>query len=383
MEERWAGAAGVLERPIVRRAGLDLSGGEEVVGGKGRERDRGDSSATSPEVEGGGGSAMSGGYSVESAAAASAGAQQRVRSRVPLVPYEDSQPSSATPVTAAEVKRDSSHAETTPPRAGRIEGGRGEAQGPVGGHVKVIGSMGVGTSEDGTGSPEIFTRRAKTGTSSTMTGVAGRGIFSSDADLEHAESAAGLERGAKSGMGTRGATTFEAVRPLVISDFDEEDADTTRGGESALVQGTSGPGSPSPAPNRPLQVIERNRERITDDREEPRQGQAPRFATVEPTYKFAEVVRNREERKKMHGVDCPCCRKFYAATSGLLDPANFPDAKRIPGGPPRLAATAAERQNRMSRHRHVHKPPGTPPGFWDVGFPDTPAEEFDDSGEAS
>ncbi|KAI9622753.1 hypothetical protein H4Q26_015036 [Puccinia striiformis f. sp. tritici PST-130] len=47
-------------------------------------------------------------------------------------------------------------------------------------------------------------------------------------------------------------------------------------------------------------------------------------------------VRGKENRKKMHGVGCDCC-------SGV----------------------------KISRHRHFNPPPQTPPGYWQMGFPDT------------
>ncbi|KAJ3185848.1 hypothetical protein HDU85_001217 [Gaertneriomyces sp. JEL0708] len=78
-------------------------------------------------------------------------------------------------------------------------------------------------------------------------------------------------------------------------------------------------------------------------------------------YKYAEVVRNKEVRKKMHAQDCPCCNGFYKA-AGPIQP--HPEL----GAP---SATERDHIQSVSRHRHWHKPPDTPPGYWEVGFPTT------------
>ncbi|TPX65380.1 hypothetical protein SpCBS45565_g05216 [Spizellomyces sp. 'palustris'] len=78
-------------------------------------------------------------------------------------------------------------------------------------------------------------------------------------------------------------------------------------------------------------------------------------------YKYQEVVRNKEQRKKMHAEDCACCTGFYKA-AGPIKPLH-----ELGAAPP----SEADRLQKVSRHRHWHAPPDTPPGFWDVDFPTT------------
>ncbi|XP_043921300.1 DNA endonuclease RBBP8 [Protopterus annectens] len=63
-----------------------------------------------------------------------------------------------------------------------------------------------------------------------------------------------------------------------------------------------------------------------------------------------EVVRNKEERRKMLGHTCKECEVYYA---------DLPEEERKK----KLAA--------CSRHRFRYIPPGTPENFWEVGFPST------------
>ncbi|XP_041102082.1 DNA endonuclease RBBP8-like [Polyodon spathula] len=63
-----------------------------------------------------------------------------------------------------------------------------------------------------------------------------------------------------------------------------------------------------------------------------------------------KVVRNKEERRKMHGHTCKECEIYYA---------DLP---------------AEQRQKELSvcsRHRFRYIPPSTPENFWEVGFPST------------
>ena len=70
----------------------------------------------------------------------------------------------------------------------------------------------------------------------------------------------------------------------------------------------------------------------------------------EPSYKYEEVVRGKEKRRKLRGFACKECEAFYM---GL-----HPDA--LPGGSVENALC------RHSRHRHRHTPPSTPKGYWDI-----------------
>ncbi|KAI8904187.1 hypothetical protein DFJ77DRAFT_480917, partial [Powellomyces hirtus] len=122
-------------------------------------------------------------------------------------------------------------------------------------------------------------------------------------------------------------------------------------------------------------------------------------------YKYHEVVRNKELRKKMHAEDCPCCTGVSelqcacvrASNTKLTQKTKHP-LPRLPlshskshtppqfykaAGPihplPELGAAPTDsshdaiqsRIQHVSRHRYVHKPPATPPGYWDVDFPTT------------
>ncbi|XP_066282045.1 DNA endonuclease RBBP8-like isoform X2 [Branchiostoma lanceolatum] len=69
-----------------------------------------------------------------------------------------------------------------------------------------------------------------------------------------------------------------------------------------------------------------------------------------PDYKYSKVVRKKDERRKLHGHDCQCCKDWYGDMSE--------SQKKL-----RMKAT--------SRHRQQHSPTSTPPHFWSLGFPDT------------
>ncbi|XP_075441282.1 DNA endonuclease RBBP8 isoform X3 [Ascaphus truei] len=63
-----------------------------------------------------------------------------------------------------------------------------------------------------------------------------------------------------------------------------------------------------------------------------------------------EVVRNKEERRKMLGHTCKECEIYYA---------DLPEEER------------AKKLASCSRHRFRYIPPSTPENFWEVGFPST------------
>ncbi|XP_040209999.1 DNA endonuclease RBBP8 isoform X2 [Rana temporaria] len=71
-----------------------------------------------------------------------------------------------------------------------------------------------------------------------------------------------------------------------------------------------------------------------------------------PTVDFPhiEVVRNKEERRKLHGHTCKECEMYYA---------DLPEEER------------AKKLASCSRHRFRYIPPSTPENFWEVGFPST------------
>uniref|UniRef100_H3BE76 DNA endonuclease RBBP8 n=1 Tax=Latimeria chalumnae TaxID=7897 RepID=H3BE76_LATCH len=67
-------------------------------------------------------------------------------------------------------------------------------------------------------------------------------------------------------------------------------------------------------------------------------------------FPHVEVIRNKEERRRLHGHTCKECEIYYA---------DLPEAERVQ----KLAA--------CSRHRFRYIPPSTPENFWEVGFPST------------
>ncbi|KAF8136103.1 DNA repair protein endonuclease SAE2/CtIP C-terminus-domain-containing protein [Boletus edulis] len=97
-------------------------------------------------------------------------------------------------------------------------------------------------------------------------------------------------------------------------------------------------------------------------------------------FQYDAVVRNREERKHMLGSDCECCREYYEAVGPL--PASrqplwrTPTKRKTPCNLHPLdnkenTDEVEEHKQRISRHRHHWHRPKTPPGYWDIGFPDT------------
>ncbi|XP_062836524.1 DNA endonuclease RBBP8 isoform X2 [Anolis carolinensis] len=97
-------------------------------------------------------------------------------------------------------------------------------------------------------------------------------------------------------------------------------------------------------------------------RKEDKQDKTKQKAFVEPYFKgderrntvldfpHIEVVRKKEERRKLPGHTCKECEIFYA---------DYPEAERE-----KKIATC-------SRHRSRYVPPDTPENFWEVGFPST------------
>lgn len=79
-----------------------------------------------------------------------------------------------------------------------------------------------------------------------------------------------------------------------------------------------------------------------------------------PSYKYVEVVRKKEERAKLNGYDCRECQQYY---EGL----DLPEEE------------LKKRLKQCSRHRaRFSPPPSTPPGFWNLSFPNT--QEYIDKG---
>ncbi|NXY84535.1 CTIP endonuclease, partial [Alcedo cyanopectus] len=95
---------------------------------------------------------------------------------------------------------------------------------------------------------------------------------------------------------------------------------------------------------------------------EDKQDKAKQKAFVEPYFKsderkntvldfpHIEVIRKKEERRKLPGHTCKECEIYYA---------DIPEEERVK----KLAS--------CSRHRFRYIPPNTPENFWEVGFPST------------
>ncbi|KAJ3980645.1 hypothetical protein F5890DRAFT_1419243 [Lentinula detonsa] len=125
-------------------------------------------------------------------------------------------------------------------------------------------------------------------------------------------------------------------------------------------------------------------------------------------YQFEEVVRGREKRRQLIGGDCDDCRDYYTAV-GPKPPRLQPPLWKSPvkrshdAGPsskpcphhrnngkrgrslretgnqrkaPSTSASeiSAHKQN-ISRHRAVWAPGNEPPGYWEIGFPNTQRAE--------
>ncbi|KAK0471159.1 hypothetical protein IW261DRAFT_1513419 [Armillaria novae-zelandiae] len=85
-------------------------------------------------------------------------------------------------------------------------------------------------------------------------------------------------------------------------------------------------------------------------------------------FQFDAVVRNKNERRKLHAGDCECCRDYYEGIGPLpkrLQPPLWRSPKK------NATPSPARRKKGISRHRYNWAQGGTPPGYWDIGFPDT------------
>ncbi|KAF9023250.1 hypothetical protein BDZ89DRAFT_1192566 [Hymenopellis radicata] len=82
-------------------------------------------------------------------------------------------------------------------------------------------------------------------------------------------------------------------------------------------------------------------------------------------YAYEEVVRGKKKRRNLHGGDCECCRDYYEGGMPLWK-SSEPNQKASPVTTPRR-----ERKKGISRHRHQWAQGGTPPDYWNIGFPDT------------
>ncbi|KAJ3201706.1 hypothetical protein HDU82_007915 [Entophlyctis luteolus] len=92
-------------------------------------------------------------------------------------------------------------------------------------------------------------------------------------------------------------------------------------------------------------------------------GGATRSAPSMGPRKFQEVVRDKAERRKLHGTSCACCNDFFEAVG--------PVAPILELGQTAIEGARNQHLQKVSRHRVRFEAPETPVGFWDVGFPTT------------
>jgi len=87
----------------------------------------------------------------------------------------------------------------------------------------------------------------------------------------------------------------------------------------------------------------------------------------EPSYKYHEVIRKKNERRSLQGRDCPSCRAFLDAVCKDCD------------GKDNGIFDRKELVQDCSRHRTKHEPDQTPSGFWELSFADSIAARGEDA----
>ncbi|KAI0043312.1 hypothetical protein FA95DRAFT_409471 [Auriscalpium vulgare] len=94
-------------------------------------------------------------------------------------------------------------------------------------------------------------------------------------------------------------------------------------------------------------------------------------------FQYDEVVRGKQHRHALGATSCDDCRDYYAAV-GPLPPRLHAPAWRTPPSSPVHSRDRGhpehgirQHQKEISRHRAQWPRPPTPPGYWDIGFPDT------------
>ncbi|KAJ7102473.1 hypothetical protein B0H15DRAFT_814794 [Mycena belliarum] len=104
-------------------------------------------------------------------------------------------------------------------------------------------------------------------------------------------------------------------------------------------------------------------------------------------FQYDAVVRGKDDRRRMAGGDCECCRDYYEAI-GPLPSRLQPPLWRSPPASPEKAAGArpcrradagrediTAHKQAISRHRHNWARASTPPSYWHIGFPTTQEAE--------
>ncbi|KAF8609997.1 hypothetical protein BDV93DRAFT_601074 [Ceratobasidium sp. AG-I] len=119
-------------------------------------------------------------------------------------------------------------------------------------------------------------------------------------------------------------------------------------------------------------------------------------------FEYDSVVRDKNERRKMNAGDCIACKEYYEAVGPMPKRAGAPLWRSPPpednqppkphtckhhhgqgattgarvvsdpsGRPAEKEADLTAHKQAISRHRHKWAPASTPPGYWNIGFPDT------------
>uniref|UniRef100_A0A672LA16 DNA endonuclease RBBP8 n=1 Tax=Sinocyclocheilus grahami TaxID=75366 RepID=A0A672LA16_SINGR len=91
-------------------------------------------------------------------------------------------------------------------------------------------------------------------------------------------------------------------------------------------------------------------EREEDDNEEEQVAKFSSNDRKNKSFACVEVVRKKDERRKLKGHYCKECENYYAG---------LPEEER------------QKKLSSCSRHRYRYVPPSTPENFWEVGFPST------------
>ncbi|KAJ7924465.1 hypothetical protein B0H13DRAFT_2266774 [Mycena leptocephala] len=96
-------------------------------------------------------------------------------------------------------------------------------------------------------------------------------------------------------------------------------------------------------------------------------------------FQYDAVVRGKEDRRRMEGGDCECCRDYYEAIGPLpsrlqpplwRSPPNSPEKRKPCRNGGRDDSITSHKQA-ISRHRHNWAQGSTPPSYWNIGFPNT------------
>ncbi|KAJ7239030.1 DNA repair protein endonuclease SAE2/CtIP C-terminus-domain-containing protein, partial [Mycena haematopus] len=96
-------------------------------------------------------------------------------------------------------------------------------------------------------------------------------------------------------------------------------------------------------------------------------------------FQYDAVVRRKEDRKRMDGGDCECCREYYEAIGPMPNrlqpplwrsPKKSSSEKKPCRNGEREGAIHSHKQA-ISRHRHNWAQGSTPPGYWNIAFPST------------